>query len=389
MSHSTALVIIRNANSASEAQDQLDTLLAPFDENTSVDPYIVWLDQEQVDNSINYYRENPNLCGLNGPEKPFDQYVTEGNLEAWHEWTRQAVGGYYASDPDDGTYDADHDRFGYECTYNPRSKWDWWALGGRWHGFFQLKPSISVGSEPLDPWQAGMGPIGKEEGRTFGSQQVGNFAGHQDAILGNGGVWGDDEAENFESRADLARKGDIDFETQRTLAAQHADLVYDRFEEATKGIEVGPRWNDVLRLAFVEANVDPEMDFRDFMPEEEDLERRREAWQAITNVARKQYHDHPWIKALNEADLIGFLDDPHETYCVNAGGRAKYVERARDHAHVTFAVLLDGEWYEKGSMGWFGMIANEKDPDAWSREYWRLVESLPDDVYLAVVDVHI
>jgi hypothetical protein len=53
----------------------------------------------------------------------------------------------------------------------------------------------------------------------------------------------------------------------------------------------------------------------------------------------------------------------------------------------TFAVLKDGEWHEKGEMGWFGMVSDEKD--TWPAEYQALVADLPDDTWVTVVDVHI
>jgi hypothetical protein len=55
----------------------------------------------------------------------------------------------------------------------------------------------------------------------------------------------------------------------------------------------------------------------------------------------------------------------------------------------TFAVLKDGVWYERGSMGWFGMVHDEKDENAWSQEITKLIESLPDDVLLSIYDCHI
>src|SRR5262245_46231598 len=142
MSHSTVTVVLRNCATTEEALSDLAQVLEPFDENKEdVEPYPEWLDAEQVQRAQEFYREHPEYCdGEQGPPKPFDEYVTEGNLEAWNEWTKQAAGAYGGNSPQHGIYDAEQDRFGYLCTYNPRSRWDWWELGGRWHGFYQLKP---------------------------------------------------------------------------------------------------------------------------------------------------------------------------------------------------------------------------------------------------------
>lgn len=55
----------------------------------------------------------------------------------------------------------------------------------------------------------------------------------------------------------------------------------------------------------------------------------------------------------------------------------------------TFAVLLNGEWYEKGKMGWFGVVHDEKESEQWESEFKKLLDGLPDDTLLSVYDCHI
>jgi len=55
----------------------------------------------------------------------------------------------------------------------------------------------------------------------------------------------------------------------------------------------------------------------------------------------------------------------------------------------TFAVLKDGEWFERGEMGWWGIATNEKENDKWQRELNKLLEEIDDDTLLTVVDCHI
>lgn len=62
---------------------------------------------------------------------------------------------------------------------------------------------------------------------------------------------------------------------------------------------------------------------------------------------------------------------------------------ARQTNITTFAVIKEGKWYERGEMGWWGMTTNEKDNTEWQREFDALLESLPDDTLLTVVDCHI
>lgn len=55
----------------------------------------------------------------------------------------------------------------------------------------------------------------------------------------------------------------------------------------------------------------------------------------------------------------------------------------------TFAVVTpDGEWHEKGEMGWWGMVSHEKKLDDWGKEVAKILTKYGD--YLAIgVDYHI
>lgn len=56
---------------------------------------------------------------------------------------------------------------------------------------------------------------------------------------------------------------------------------------------------------------------------------------------------------------------------------------------TTFAVVKDGEWYERGEMGWWCHVSNEKNSDDWDAEVKALLKDLPADTLLTVVDCHI
>ena len=57
----------------------------------------------------------------------------------------------------------------------------------------------------------------------------------------------------------------------------------------------------------------------------------------------------------------------------------------------TFAVLKDGEWFEKGSMGWFGCSSETgKETRNWDKGYFeQFIRGLPEDTLLTIVDCHI
>lgn len=54
-----------------------------------------------------------------------------------------------------------------------------------------------------------------------------------------------------------------------------------------------------------------------------------------------------------------------------------------------FAVLKNGEWYEQGEMGWFGVAANMLDDAAWEEEVSHLLADVPADELVSVFDCHI
>ena len=160
--------------------------------------------------------------------------------------------------------------------------------------------------------------------------------------------------------ADQARIEDIDLEGMQEEARVKAEETYDKFEAVTKGLEVPPTWEQV----------------RKSHPDDID-------------AARAEWRSYPWVKAMQQSDLDVFFGDTHDYYCVNTGGREAYVERCKAQAFSTFAVLKDGQWYERGSMGWWGVVSDEKDTDNWQEEFNKLVLSLPGDTLISVYDVHI
>ena len=52
-------------------------------------------------------------------------------------------------------------------------------------------------------------------------------------------------------------------------------------------------------------------------------------------------------------------------------------------------VTEEGEWIEKGKMGWWCLTENEKDDLTWEEEFKEYVKSLPEDMPVTVIDFHI
>lgn len=160
--------------------------------------------------------------------------------------------------------------------------------------------------------------------------------------------------------ADSALKGDIDFEAMRDAAGEEAGSRWDAVDAKLSGI---PR--------------------EDFVTWDK---ARDEMFPGDIEAAQKFYNEQPLAVAFKGcSDTVGYFADISD-YLVP---REKFVQTARDGAVCTFAILKDGKWYERGEMGWWCYVANEKDKDDWNSQFAKLIDELPDDARLTVVDCHI
>lgn len=115
MSHFTVLVI-----SKTNDPDELTRLLAPYDENTAVEPYFEKIEEGRWNHYIDWcVKENKD------PTSDFEDY-----------WGRPKA--------------VENGQVGYLSTHNPQSKWDWYQLGGRWIGeLISTDPERVVGDTGL------------------------------------------------------------------------------------------------------------------------------------------------------------------------------------------------------------------------------------------------
>lgn len=213
---------------------------------------------------------------------------------------------------------------------NPNKKWDWYQIGGRWSGHF----------------------VATQEANALPS-------GHPNAPKkGNPGLMG---SESNAAGVDQALKSQIDFETMRNMAQKAAEDRYDAVVKAKQeaGLSTDATWHtwehvrDVLHKGDIEA-------------------------------ARKMYREQPAVEAIRR-----LLNNPFMDIDRFLCPRDEYIQTARDAAITTYAVVKDGEWFAKGEMGWFGMSSDDMTQAEWNRKFNELIDSLPDDTLLTVVDCHI
>lgn len=64
----------------------------------------------------------------------------------------------------------------------------------------------------------------------------------------------------------------------------------------------------------------------------------------------------------------------------------KYFE---EHNSPYCFVTTEGEWHEKGRMGWWGISTGELDENVWSEEFTNYLNSVSDDTLVTAIDFHI
>src|SRR5208337_5000655 len=141
----------------------------------------------------------------------------------------------------------------------------------------------------------------------------------------------------------------IDIEGMREEAALKANTEYSMFDITTYALPQALSWKQMQEkhhTGGTDKEGEPLVD-----------------WKA----AREEYHAQPMVKALhaNKETMWFELED---FLCT----REEYVQRHRDSAFSTFAVVKDGVWYERGEMGWWGMVSDEKDRKEWNAQFSSL-----------------
>ena len=96
---------------------------------------------------------------------------------------------------------------------------------------------------------------------------------------------------------------------------------------------------------------------------------------------------------LKDIDFTPYKEDDYEDATDWLGNPIKKLKEGNPYHYtekdVPFCIVIDGEWYERGEMGWFGCTSNEKEKDEWGKEFFNLLKDLPEDSEVTNVDFHI
>ena len=167
--------------------------------------------------------------------------------------------------------------------------------------------------------------------------------------VGEPGVFGN-KAEN--GRVDQALKKDIDVDGMRNEQEQKARESWKKVNDCIGGRDF-VSWDDAQKK----------------FPDDIDK-------------ARDLYNGQQVIKDFRALDMGFFakIDD-------YLGSEEDFAQSARNLALSTFAVLKDGEWIEKGEMGWWGMVSNESED--WATQFNKAFDEIDDNELITIVDCHI
>jgi hypothetical protein len=297
MSHFTVLVI------GNDPEEQL----VPFDENTRTELTLEGpVDEDEMKRFMDHYHAKHKEESPSVPiaETTFEEMYTKHG-EDWN--------GSMWKKHEDGTW------YNYS-TYNPNSKWDWYALGGRWTGFFKLKEGAK-------------------------------------GVTGSPGIMTQPGEKGW---VDQALKSAIDFEAMRNHEGQKATERYEKAMEIFADLPVQLTW---------EGMIDP---------------LKENGSRADIDKVRTEYWAQPRCVAWHNADM-GFGSSP-DTFLIP---KEDYVQKARNGACGTYAVLYNGKWISKGDMLMFGMSSDKVTQDEWDTKITELINELPEDTLLSLYDLHI
>lgn len=380
MSHSSVTVVVRNADDPASAVKQAEDMLEPYNEQNAV-AHTVPIPAREVEH----------ILSLSAPDdlarKPLAEVTADDDDRLA---LLRVLGEYMTGNPDNGRWDGE--TYGYYTTFNPEGRWDWYMVGGYWQGFYDLKEGVESTHFLL------------------GSPGPGGRSGPVEALDG---------------RADVARKRSIDVEGMRLMAGIEASNLYDKYEDATRGIEAPESWGRTVArviqkvasretvsaapaggaapsggisasLPTLPGDIDTLSEFDALQWAESTMQAMQEQSmfvavseiKAETTRLRALYNDHPWVVALHTADMLPLFCSPHEMFKAGEGEREALVRERRDGALVTRSLLTEEGWMEQGRMRMFGCSEDTMSREDWVARFNEVVDGLPGDAWLVVVDLH-
>ena len=352
MSHFSVLVFTKGCPS----QEQLSDILMP------------WHEFECTGHDNQYVQD---IDKTDEAREEYESRVPTKDHETFAEW---AHGWYGSPIIKQGETVGEDCKYGYILTNgdgdvlkiidrtNPNAKWDWWQIGGRYANKFSMK-------NPLDDprnWETCTlcGGTGKR------TDDIGNAQRMINPEYGCNGCEGTGKSEKWPSRwvteGDQVRLVDLDYDGLKEKAVkQREDWVRDIIKKSECTRE------DVALACALDRKAHAEwLTLAEPKPRGPEYTKWLEAkggdYPTLVNVKRRVW-DLPTIAEGQTLDA--------------------WVKAAPPI--TAFAVVKDGKWYDRGDMGWWGCVSNEKDEHEWEREVAKLMSVYESDDWVTCVDCHI
>lgn len=357
MSHFTTLVLL--PGDVTDVDAALDEVMAPYDENIQVEPYRNYEDDSPEDywlvsslrrgaehhrNGTGLKPYDPKFAGFSTActnKSPDEQRAEFAEDAAWLEklgepatWERiVAIHNERFGDSEPLYYDAEQDRAYSMTTYNPQSRWDGWKIGGRWRGQFPIADARdAIATSPNSRFAALEAPVKP-------------------------------------GYCDGGRKRSLDLSRLRAEKSAEAEVDWNAYAGCVFGTPEALPWRVFAERVDQSGNGGYSME-----------------------DARKEYAAQPRVAAIRASEKFGgWWNDPLETF--DSVTRDEYAATQAARAvpgYATLDAVHGGGWIAPGRMGWFGMGSDTSDSYAeYTARMNALVDALPDDAWLVLLDCHI
>lgn len=427
MSHFCVLVAIKDGEGDWNAE--LERKLAPYQENNMGDcpePFLSFFDKE--DELEREYKERTIPIVQLADGRRFTQYDQQFKLKfdlnrIASEW-EYPQGSELMDVPAREFYPTFEDfardwhgyserdektgRFGY--WENQSAKWDFWSVGGRWSGLLypnydphtdprnQEKCSQCQGTGIRPGWawfEVSYGDMtvkGTSEAVAMAVLQA-EFEQGEVTLLHTletqiKKVYKDSWAERCNGCNGCQGKGTrIKWPTQWVKIEQDSPLVRDVDFEALRSLELKEKLEqfDSFRAAYNAITwTEIDQDEQGFREDYESTMKRNP--ERCAKVFPTLQHFTHYKLAEEKAGQRNFFYTWDQTAEL-LGSREAYIEKYGGRA-LSFAFIdLEGQWIERGDMGWWGM-SDDYNEDTYDQTFWQFIGSLEPTNRLVVVDCH-
>lgn len=249
---------------------------------------------------------------------------------------------------------------------NPSPKWDWWVVGGRYSGKFAGAGKLAPHEDPrnMEPCFLCRATPGMRNDKLGQEERARNPSYTCNGCNGTGKSL--KHAPDWVNEDNEIRAGNLD------LAALKARQIGEREKWIT---EIQKKSGLSRRDLQTALHLDKEAHAK---------------WMALPEPRPRGAEYQKWVDEQGCYALVGELRkaglwdkpdlQPNQTI-------EQWIAAAPPL--TCFAILKDGIWYERGEMGWWACVSNEKDADDWEAETEKLLRGLDPDMIITCVDCHI